>query len=101
MKQMIGLVFCVALLAGCGDNQEYAECSDSAKSGELNGWLLLADDGIDQNKCKNMNTTSAADLVAHESNAVGNKRLCQWSGHKDTDWLCVYDDVPRTRTQGP
>ncbi len=102
MKKVIGLVFCMALFVGCGDDQEYAECSDAAKSGELNGYLLLPDDGIDQSACKNMNTTSAADLVAHESTAVGDKRLCQWSGHEDTDWLCVYTDAPKKpRTQGP
>ena len=86
----MSLVFCVALLSGCGSGGEYVECPDRNKKGELDGKAFVNDDGINRNACKDLGTTSEDDLADHKDTAIGNKRLCQWSGHKDKDWLCVY-----------
>ena len=102
MKKLVGLLLCSAFLAGCGDDQKYAECSDAQKSGPLNGSWLVPDDGINQGACMNLNTASEEELDAHEMTAVGDKKLCQWSAHKNTNWLCVYAPISQRRTgQGP
>lgn len=88
--KVIGLVFCAALLVGCGGSQDYEECSNYHKKNELNGKTFVNDDGINQTRCKNLDTAKEEDLDAHIGTAVGNQRLCQWSSHKRSDWLCVY-----------
>ena len=85
------------LLAGCGGSTEksqYVECDDKARK-QMGGALLVADGGVNRNRCKNLGTgnkISEEDMAelnekvdAHEDNG-----LCQISNHKNTNWLCVY-----------
>lgn len=94
MGRIIGLAFCMALLSGCGDSnaQKYAECTEKQKR-QMRGALLVADDGVNRNRCKNLRTIDERELADHIErfkNSANNNSLCQMSNHKDSDWLCIH-----------
>ena len=98
VKRTIGLMFCAALLAGCGgDDQQYAECTKKQKR-QMRGTLLIKDSGVNRGKCADLRTDSDSHINSHvikraeelNQKTSYNNSLCQMTNHKGSDWLCIY-----------
>ena len=94
MKKAI-LISCIVVLASCGDSL-VEECSNWQKHNDLDGKLLLNDDGINQKMCtvirySENEIANQKELNEHASKASKGQNTCKWSGHNDKDWLCIFD----------
>ncbi len=103
MKKTI-LIFCIAILAGCGGSLEVEECSNWQKRNDLDGNILLNDDGINQKMCtvirySENEIANQKELDKHASKASKGQNTCKWSGHNDKDWLCIFDPAKEAKAK--